>query len=151
MGEDAITLPEKMLELCKHHDKKDSVLLPGDSSTPLVMDTRALSMAAPSPVSLVEELYPPPTRELHQDHHHMFLLPSCTIHTCTFHQVHSGPYLHTLRLQLKSRHLHHVGLLLLHVIHPHKEHLRQAPSVSPLPSLFLSISLSGTACTTSTR
>ena len=34
MVEDAITLPEKMLELCKHHDKKDSVLLPGDSSTP---------------------------------------------------------------------------------------------------------------------
>ena len=34
MGEDAITLPEKMLELCKHHYKKDSVLLPGDSSTP---------------------------------------------------------------------------------------------------------------------
>ena len=31
MGEDAITLPEKMLELCKHHETKDSVLLPGDS------------------------------------------------------------------------------------------------------------------------
>ena len=41
MGEDAITLPEKMLELCKHHDKKDSVLLPGDSYIPLIMHAMA--------------------------------------------------------------------------------------------------------------